>query len=121
MTDIAVTDQYILDGRTPVPCADLAEWARWFKTANRQIACTKIGELELRTVFSGVDYRRFGASRPNDGPPLVFETMVFGDVTGRYIARCSTWEEAEEMHRRAVRLAMPQVEGPEIEVPTGAP
>ena len=109
MADTTVTDQYILNGRVPVPCADLAEWAHWFTTANRQVARTEIGELILCTVFSGVDYRRFGASCPFDGPPLVFETMVFGDVTGRYVARCSTWEEAEEMHRRAVRLALPQV------------
>jgi len=40
------------------------------------------------------------------GPPLLFETMIFnGPDDGEYQERCSTWEEAEAMHERAVHVA----------------
>lgn len=43
--------------------------------------------------------------RRYDGPPIVFETMIFGGANDEYQERCSTWEEAEAMHKRACKLA----------------
>jgi hypothetical protein len=42
-----------------------------------------------------------------DGAPLLFETMIFGGIWDEkeYQERCSTWDEAEEMHARACKLA----------------
>lgn len=89
-----MTDRYILNGREPVPEPDLLRWAVWFGTTDRRVAFTDLGEdVCVSTVFIGLDHS-FG-----EGPPLLFETMVFGpygDQTHRY----STWEEAEVGHKK---------------------
>jgi hypothetical protein len=43
---------------------------------------------------------RFGS-----GPPLLFETMIFGEEDDEYQKRYSTWKEAEEGHQIAVNYA----------------
>lgn len=93
-----MSDKYILDGHKPVP-ADLMGWARWFETADRHVAQNNIGALRVSTVFLGLDHS-FG-----EGPPLLFETMIFGLEGDKYQTRCSTWEEAEEMHAKALAIA----------------
>jgi len=40
----------------------------------------------------------------NDGPPLIFETMIFGGKHDQYQERYATKEQAEEGHREALRL-----------------
>lgn len=67
------------------------------------------GGRTVSTVFLGLDHGW------GEGPPLVFETMVFNDgfpqVSGtmivvgggaELIGRCSTWEEAEALHEQTV-------------------
>ncbi len=90
--------KYILDGRTPVP-ADLLKWARWFETADRQVAHDLIGDISVSTIFVGLDIS------PTGGPPLVFETMIFGGGLSHSEWRYATWEEAEAGHREALALA----------------
>lgn len=87
-------DKYILIGRRPVQCDDVLRWAEWFETSDdaRQVALTKIGRATVSTVFIGLDYQ-YG-----DGPPLLFETMVFGCQLDGEQLRYSTWEEAEAGH-----------------------
>lgn len=92
-----MTDKYILIGQTPVPEPDLLTWARWFETAERHVGDTTIGSVRVSTVFMGLDHR-FG-----DGPPLLFETMIFSDGDGEESWRCSTWLEAEAQHAAAVK------------------
>lgn len=95
---------YILIGQTPVPVDDWVEWARWFESADRRVALTRIGPFEVSTVFLGLDHS-FG-----DGEPLIFETMTFlcggEDCEGcnECDGRWSTWTEAEQAHRQAVRF-----------------
>lgn len=92
-----MTDYYTLDGHTPVPC-DLLTWGRMFEDAEgRTVAQDSIGEFRVSTVFLGMNHS-FG-----DGPPLLFETMIFGGRydDDEYQTRCTTWEEAEEMHKVA--------------------
>jgi hypothetical protein len=96
-----MSDQkYVLDGKTPKP-VDLMTWARWFETADRHVAKEEVGSMRVSTVFLGLDHS-FG-----DGPPLLFETMIFGMPEGQdeYQERCSTWEQAEAMHERALAHA----------------
>lgn len=93
-----MNDMYILDGKKIVPC-DLMTWAKWFEKANRHVARTVEGEVKVSTVFLGIDHA-FG-----DGPPLLFETMIFGGQHNQYQERCSTWEEAEAMHKAACEQA----------------
>ena len=87
---------YTLRDREPVVCTML-EWGRLMENMERRrVAWDKVGAVEISTVFLGLDHQH-GA-----GPPLLFETMVFGGDHDGSQDRCSTWEEAERQHRRAV-------------------
>lgn len=88
---------YTLDGHTPVLCQDVSVWALWYEGADRHVAKTQDGGILVSTVFLGMDHS-FGG-----GPPLLFETMVFGSPLDQECERCTTWEEAEEQHREMVR------------------
>lgn len=96
-----MSDKYILEGHKVVP-ADLMTWARWFETAgdSRIVAKMDIAHVNVSTVFLGLDYRYGG-----EGPPQIFETMIFGGPQDGWQERCATWEEAELMHLRAVAVA----------------
>ena len=87
-----MSDHYVLDGHNAVP-AGLMEWAAMMERRDRHVAITKIGTSEVSTVFLGLDHS-FGC-----GPPLLFETMVFGGPMDQEQDRCSTWEQAEAMHK----------------------
>lgn len=91
-----MSDQYILEGHTPVACDDLTSWAMQFESADRAVAKTKIGEVKISTVFLGLD-PSFGG-----GDPLLFETIVFGGELDGEQDRYSTWEEAEAGHHAMV-------------------
>lgn len=97
-----MSDKYVLRGKTPVKCDDLLEWAQEFEKGDkRHVAETWVKEKEIRvsTVFLGLDHS-FG-----DGPPLLFETMIFGGPRDGYQDRYPTWGEAEKGHAIAVGLA----------------
>jgi hypothetical protein len=87
-----MSDKYTLMGKTPVPATDLIEWARWLETADRTVRQDQIGEVKVSTVFLGLDHNW------SDGPPILFETMVFGGEHDGECERYSTWEEAEAGH-----------------------
>ena len=92
-------DRYILnEAREAVPCTDLMEWGRMFEDPDtRRVGRTRVGEHDISTVFLALDHS-FG-----EGPPMLFETMVFGpDKEDEDMERCSTWAEAEAMHARFV-------------------
>lgn len=93
-----MNDKYILIGQTPVLEPDLLTWGEWFETADRIVAKTEVGGSIVSTVFLGFDHRF-----RSDGPPLIFETMVFDtDGIGCEMRRCSTWLEAERQHAGVV-------------------
>lgn len=89
-----MSDKYILDGKTPVPCDDIFKWGTWFEAGDRVVDRTERDDVCVSTVFLALDHS-FG-----DGPPLLFETMVFRDGNDDECERCSTWEEAEAQHKR---------------------
>ncbi len=75
----------------------------------KRVSKTKVGNITISTVWLGLDHNFSG-----DGPPLIFETMVFhgdmptdipGDTWGRGIEqeRYSTLEQAEAGHARWVK------------------
>ncbi len=100
-----MSEHYILDGKEPKN-ADLMEWARWFETADRHVAKTAVSdEINVSTVFLGLDHS-FG-----DGPPLLFETMIFGGEHDQYQDRYETWKQAETGHEKAVALATVDCQG----------
>lgn len=101
--------------------ATLHEWAAFFeKSADRTVARTEVDGFLVSTVFLGLDH-----NYSDDGPPILWETMVFGGNTARHAdldqSRCAgTWEQAEEMHWRAVR-ALQQAIGIEPATASSSP
>lgn len=90
--------QYILDtDHTPIPCDDAEKWANWFegenwRVASTRVASTRVGEAMISTIFLGIDHS-FGI-----GPPLVFETMVFGGPLDQKMERYTSWDAAIDGH-----------------------
>lgn len=93
--------KYILDeNRKPVKENDLFKWGEWMQTADRHVAKTKADDdVEVSTVFLGLDHNFWG-----EGPPILFETMIFGGEHDGWMDRYATWEEAELGHLAAVRM-----------------
>ena len=56
------------------------------------------GDVEVSTVFLGLNHR-YG-----EGPPLVFETLVFGGPYDGHMDRYSTWREAQAGHAAVVLM-----------------
>lgn len=90
---------YILDVKTAVPTDDAFEWSRRFESDNRVIARTAIQDVEVSTVFLGIDLLAGLSNRP----PMLFETMIFGGDEHVYLARYSTYDEALTGHDFACR------------------
>lgn len=91
---------YILNAKgEPVPEDDIVAWAKWFEKAKRQIARTTIREAFVSTVFLGIDHQFLP-----DGPPLLWETMIFGGKHDGYQDRYATQKDALKGHEEACKL-----------------
>ena len=88
--------KYLLEGKKVIREPDLIKWANWFETANRHVAKDEIDGVSISTVFLGLDHG-FG-----DGPPILFETMVFGGELDQEQERYATFEQAEKGHKLMV-------------------
>lgn len=90
---------YILDAEHQAAKVDLHVWAHWFENdANRRVAYTEINsEVTVSTVFLGLDHN-FGG-----GPPVLFETMIFGGPKDEEMWRYSTWDDAITNHEMIVK------------------
>ncbi len=99
-----MSDFYILDGeQRPVkvegPDAVL-EWGRWFEVADeeRRVALDEVGGACISTVFLGLDH-----NWSDDGPPILYETMIFAHGTDldQETCRYATRSEALSGHEAA--------------------
>lgn len=100
------TGKYILNAKgEPVPCNDLHKWGKWFESADRRVALTKSKNLEVSTVFLGIDHRFTGK-----GKPILWESMVFRKGKGGCeMRRCSgSREQAEAMHAQMEAEFLPK-------------
>ena len=90
-------DKYILDEYHQVkPADDFLKWAEWFENReNRIVRQDEENGVRVSTVFLGIDHNWSG-----EGPPVLFETMVFGGPTNEDTYRCCTWDQAIEQHRK---------------------
>lgn len=105
-----VKDHYYLQGREVKEwTGSLTDWAKYNygpNNSNRRVGNDEINGLFVSTVFLGLDHG-FG------GKPQLFETMIFSSDNRRvdgadgyeYQERCSTYDEAEAMHKRACDYA----------------
>lgn len=91
---------YVLDeNNEPVKETDTNKFCRWIEDKkNRRIAYTKVGSKAVSTVFLGIDHGFDG------GPPVLFETMVFGGKFNEYMKRYCTYNGALEGHDETVEL-----------------
>jgi hypothetical protein len=100
---MTMADKYILDadGKTPIPC-DLMTWAQWFeKRPVRALLRETVREgVDVSTVFLGIDHQ-YG-----DGPPLLWETMIFGGPRDGDQWRYPTYDEAMAGHEAAKAIAV---------------
>lgn len=87
---------WILDKNgNPMP-ADLITWAKWIenRSGDRIVKQENVGDLMVSTVFLGLDHN-FG-----DGPPILWETMVFGkEVTTKIMGKTLKSRETVEINR----------------------
>lgn len=85
--------KYIEIDGVPQPCDNdnIEEWTRALES-NRLVKQETIGNIFVSTVFLGVNHQ-FG-----DGPPLVYETMTFGNDALSICERYSTRPEAIAGH-----------------------
>ena len=86
-----MNDKYILKGHEVVE-SNLTEWSEWFSANDRKVARDTVNESDISTVFLGLDHS-FG-----EGPPLLFETLVFSGKLDGEMDRYSTWDEAIAGH-----------------------
>lgn len=89
-------DFYILDPDGTTRHADIHAWAEWAAHHERQVALSDLGDIFVSTVFIGHDMSLL------EGPPLLFETMIFGGPRDRDQRRYSTRAEAEAGHAAIV-------------------
>jgi hypothetical protein len=90
-------DNYILDsdGKTPIRAAR----GETESAERRRVAKDSLGEATVSTVFLGIDHQW------EDGPPVLWETMIFGGPLNDYQVRYTSYNDAVEGHQVAVRLA----------------
>ena len=72
-----------------VPGDDFATFARAMAALGEDgkvVARSHAGPVFVSTVFLGINHQHYG-----DGPPLVFETMLFNDGEPYGQGRTSTW------------------------------
>ena len=95
-----MSEHYILNAAGDAEPCDLMTWAKWLGTANRVLASDKRDGVHVSTVFLGLNHRY-----DNFGPPLIWETMIFGGPHDQYQDRYSTKAEALTGHEKACELA----------------
>ena len=91
--------RYKLVGKKTILAVNLAEVRASWVDENRIVAKTFIGEIEVSTVFLVLDHR-FHDIDP--GPPILFETIIFGGSLDKEETRYSTWKEAKAGHLETV-------------------
>ncbi len=88
---------YKLEGKAPVKTT-LAQWVSKFTLDFREAyAELTIGgvSVSVSTIFLGLDHN-------HSGPPLLFETLIFGGEHDRRRWRYCTWPEAKTRHTEVV-------------------
>lgn len=95
--------QYVERDGVPVKVDDLLAWGRELEKADRRVAADMLPDgVRVSTVFLGLDHG-FG-----EGPPILYETMVFGGPSDGDCERYSTRAEALAGHAAVVaRLKAP--------------
>lgn len=92
-----MSDLYVLDAAgEPVREPDVIRWAKRFESGERRVALAELpGGVRVSTVFLGIDHNFSGG-----GPPLLYETMVFGGPHAFWQDRHASRVAALDAHAR---------------------
>lgn len=95
---------YILDENNNTVEVDLLTWGKWLEHSdNRIVGYTQItSQASVSTVFIGIDHRWPGWP---PGPPILFETLVFGGALDGQGDRYCSYDDALTGHRMFVKRA----------------
>lgn len=95
---------YTLDAQKQVVVVPtFAEWAARHESV-RVVQQTEREGVRVSTIFMGLNHRHFG-----NGPPIVFETMIFGGMRDGFVERYCSFDDAVMGHSRACLLAFPPI------------
>ena len=99
--DLGGLPAFILDDDGEPIKVPLLAWGQWLSThhGDRVVMQESLGRVLVSTVFLGLDHR-FGG----EGPPILWETLVFGGVFDGRGARYSSRLEALIGHAEMVAL-----------------
>jgi hypothetical protein len=98
--------KYILNTNgEPVLATDLLVWATWMEMAERHVAQDWIEDMHVSTVFLGIDH-----DFTFQGPPVLWETMIFGGPLDGYMERYTSREAAIQGHANAITLLKMELE-----------
>jgi hypothetical protein len=90
---------YKLDGREVVSATREEAMALFEDDTARRVAETVRDGVRVSTVFLVLDHGFLSEV------PVVFETLVFGGPADGEMARCATYDEAEQMHEEMCKTA----------------
>lgn len=98
---------WVLDDRgEPLAIDDLMAWADWFEHSGRERVLAQdrdeapgAPDVTVSTVFLGLNHQWW-----EDGPPILWETMILGGIHNGYQARYTSREEALVGHQEACQL-----------------
>jgi len=95
---------YILKDGNPFPITDVVEWGLWYENADRHIAQNNFDGVEISTVFLALDHGW-------NGPPILYETMIFGGKHDQYQERYETVEQALRGHMVCCKMLEKEIRG----------
>lgn len=92
-----MTDYYDRDGKSmPDDWYDTKKHGQKYRGSESRVARTVLGDIIVSTVWLGLDHQHFA------GPPVIFETMTFGEPWNNEMERYSTEEDAMRGHLRVL-------------------
>lgn len=101
-----MSDLYVLDDNgNAVKTDDIRAWDKATSSRQSVIGRTIVGTVTVSTVFLGMDHGW------GEGPPVLWETMIFGGKHDEFQERYTSRSDAIAGHLRAVKRVLKERKG----------